>query len=260
MRKIISFSGKGGVGKSSLLVLMLKYLLENKKGLDILVIDADPDANIGDIIGQSISFKQTVGGKMTLLQQKIQKRQLPLDVPKNQIIESEVFEALIETDEFDLLEMGRSEGSGCYCSVNNTLKRVIDVLAKNYNVILIDAPAGLEYFARKTGQNVTDLIIVSDASKMGMHTMERIIEVSNEVNLKFENIFVLGNKFPLSMADLLKERVESIKDNNVKFLGILPYDEKISEINLTGENLLNLESNNILYQEVKSLYNKIIPN
>ena len=46
MKKIISFSGKGGVGKSTLLVLMLKYILETKKNLDILVIDADPDANI----------------------------------------------------------------------------------------------------------------------------------------------------------------------------------------------------------------------
>ncbi|KKK41830.1 MAG: CobQ/CobB/MinD/ParA nucleotide binding domain protein, partial [Candidatus Lokiarchaeum sp. GC14_75] len=64
MKKIISFSGKGGVGKSTLLVLMLKYILETKENLDILVIDADPDANIGDIIGKEIHFKETVGGKM----------------------------------------------------------------------------------------------------------------------------------------------------------------------------------------------------
>ena len=64
MKKIISFSGKGGVGKSTLLVLMLKYLLEIHDKLDILVIDADPDANIGDIIGEEINFKETIGGKM----------------------------------------------------------------------------------------------------------------------------------------------------------------------------------------------------
>ncbi|MHA2268858.1 MAG: nucleotide-binding protein, partial [Promethearchaeota archaeon] len=56
MKKIVSFSGKGGVGKSTLLVLMLKYLLEKYDNLDILVIDADPDANIGDIIGRDIHF------------------------------------------------------------------------------------------------------------------------------------------------------------------------------------------------------------
>ncbi|KKM15557.1 hypothetical protein LCGC14_1694830, partial [marine sediment metagenome] len=72
MKKIISFSGKGGVGKSTLLVLMLKYILETKDNLDILVIDADPDANIGDIIGKEINFKGTIGGKMKVLKNKIQ--------------------------------------------------------------------------------------------------------------------------------------------------------------------------------------------
>ncbi|GAG58370.1 unnamed protein product, partial [marine sediment metagenome] len=88
--KVISFSGKGGVGKSTLLVLMLKHVIETNKYENILVIDADPDANIGDIIGKEIKFSETIGGKMTKLQERIQKRQIPLDVNKNQIIESEV--------------------------------------------------------------------------------------------------------------------------------------------------------------------------
>ena len=259
MRKIISFSGKGGVGKSTLLVLMLKFLLEKSKNLNILVIDADPDANIGDIIGIDIQFKETIGGKMTALQQKIQKRQIPLDVPKNQIIESEVFEALIEMDEFDILEMGRGEGSGCYCSVNNTLKRVIDVLSKNYDIVLIDAPAGLEYFARKTGQNVTDLVIVSDPSKMGIHTMKRILEVTKEVDLKFENIWILGNRFPEnSIREILEKEVDNIKEDYVKLLGFISNDDEISKMNIIGENLLFLPDETDAYKKAKVLFAKIL--
>lgn len=258
MRKIISFSGKGGVGKSTLLVLMLKYILETKENLDILVIDADPDANIGDIIGKEIHFNETIGGKMAVLKNKIQKRQIPLDVSKDQIIESEVFEALIEMDHFDILEMGRAEGSGCYCSVNNTLKRVIDMLSKNYDVVLIDAPAGLEYFARKTGRNVTDLVIVSDASKMGIHTMKRILEVTKEVDLLFENIWILGNRFPESIGEILEKEVSTIKDQNVKFLGLLPNDEEISKMNLIGDNLLELPNSSEIYQSAKELFSTII--
>ncbi len=256
--KIISFSGKGGVGKSTMLILMLKYLLETKKYKDILVIDADPDANIGDLIGKEIHFNQTIGGKMTVIKEKIQKRQIPLDVPKNQIIESEFFESLIEMDEFDLVEMGRSEGEGCYCSVNNTLKHVIDVLSKNYDIVLIDAPAGLEYFARKTGQDISDLIIVTDASKMGFHTMERIIEVSKEVKLDFKNVLILGNRFPEDMNDILVKEIEMLKEKNVKFLGTLPYNEEISKVNLIGENLLELSNENNLYKSAKNLFAEII--
>ena len=208
MRKIISFSGKGGVGKSTLLVLMLKYLLEKFKDLNILVIDADPDANIGDIIGKEIHFKETIGGKMTALKDKIQKRQIPLDVSKDQIIESEVFEALIEMDEFDILEMGRGEGSGCYCSVNNTLKR--------------------------------------------------ILEVTKEVDLKFENIWVLGNRFPENLREILKKEVSNIKEEYVKLLGFISNDDEISKMNIIGENLLQLPTESIAYRKGKELFAKIV--
>ena len=258
MKKIISFSGKGGVGKSTLLVLMLKYLLEKNKNLDILVIDADPDANIGDIIGKEIHFKETVGGKMAVLKNKIQKRQIPLGVSKDQIIESEVFEALIEMDDFDILEMGRGEGEGCYCSVNNILKRIIDILSKNYDVVLIDAPAGLEYFARKTGRNVTDLVIVSDPSKMGIHTMKRILEVTKEVNLLFENIWILGNRFPENVKDILEKEVASVNERNVNLLGFISNSDEISKMNLVGENLLQLPNESKAYKIAKELFTTII--
>ena len=258
MKKIISFSGKGGVGKSTLLVLMLKYLLEKNKNLDILVIDADPDANIGDIIGKEIHFKETVGGKMAVLKNKIQKRQIPLDVSKDQIIESEVFEALIEMDDFDILEMGRGEGEGCYCSVNNILKRIIDILSKNYDVVLIDAPAGLEYFARKTGRNVTDLVIVSDPSKMGIHTMKRILEVTKEVNLLFEIIWILGNRFPENVKDILEKEVASVNERNVNLLGFISNSDEISKMNIIGENLLHLSNESEAYKTAKELFTTII--
>jgi len=258
MKKIISFSGKGGVGKSTLLVLTLKYLIEQKKIENILVIDADPDANIGDLIGEKIGFKQTIGGRMTEIKERIQKQQIPVNVPKNQVIEAEFYETLIEMDDFDLIEMGRGEGEGCYCSVNNTLKHVIDVIAKNYDIVLIDAPAGLEYFARKTGQDVSDLVIVTDASKMGFHTMERIVEITNEVKLDFKNILILGNRFPNDMENLLQERVNDISEKRVKFLGTLPYNEEVSKFNLTGENLLELPDSNELYESVKSIFAEII--
>jgi len=147
---------------------------------------------------------------------------------------------------------------GCYCSVNNTLKRVIDVLSKNYDVVLIDAPAGLEYFSRKTGRNVTDLVIVSDASKMGIHTMKRILELTKEVDLLFENIWIVGNRFPDNVKEILEKEVASIKEKNVKLLGFIANSEEISTMNLIGENLLLLNNENDAYKKAKDLYAKII--
>jgi CO dehydrogenase maturation factor len=258
LKKIIGFTGKGGVGKTTSLVLFLKYLIENKKAKDILVIDSDPDANVADVIGEEVKFCDTLGGKMKILKDKIQGFKISPGTPKQDIIESDVFSCLIEMDAFDLLEMGRGEGEGCYCFINDVLKKVIDRLAKNYDVTLLDSPAGLEHFARKTGQDVTDLVIVTDPSKMGIHTMKRILEITNELKLKFENIWILGNRFPEDLNDILKEEVENFDEKNVHLLGFIPNDDEISKVNLTGGNLIDLPNDNPTYQVVKEIFGKII--
>ncbi|MCK4238776.1 MAG: AAA family ATPase, partial [Candidatus Lokiarchaeota archaeon] len=51
-KKIICFAGKGGVGKSTLAILFLKYLISKFPKQKTLVIDADPDANISDLINK----------------------------------------------------------------------------------------------------------------------------------------------------------------------------------------------------------------
>jgi CO dehydrogenase maturation factor len=258
LNKIIAFSGKGGVGKTTSLVLLLKYLIENGKNKNILVIDSDPDANVADVIGEEIQFCDTIGGKMKVLKDKIQSFKISPTTPKNQLIESDVFNCLIEMDEFDLLEMGRQEGEGCYCFINDVLKKVIDTLSKNYEITLLDSPAGLEHFSRKTGRNVTDLVIVTDPSKMGIHTLKRIIQVANEVELKFEHIWVLGNRFPEHLKEILIQAVQEIKQENVKMLGFLPNDDEISKINMTGRNLLTISKDNLTYQRAKELFSKIL--
>ena len=258
MKKIIAFSGKGGVGKTTSLVLFLKYILDNKKAEDILVIDSDPDANVADVIGEEIKFCDTLGGKMKVLKDKIQGFKISPTTPKNQLIESDVYNCLIEMDEFDLLEMGRQEGEGCYCFVNDVLKKVIDTLSKNYEITLLDSPAGLEHFARKTGRDVTDLVIVTDPSKMGIHTMKRILEITDELKLQFENFWVLGNRFPDDLKEVLEREIDKSDRDNIKLLGFISNNDEISKLNLMDGNLLELSTNNTSYQEAKQIFAKII--
>lgn len=258
MKKIIAFTGKGGVGKTTSLVLLLKYIIETKKAQNILVIDSDPDANIADVIGEEIKFCDTIGGKMKILKDKIQGFKVSPTTPKQDIIESDVFSCLIEMDDFDLLEMGRQEGEGCYCFINDVLKKVIDKLSKNYEITLLDAPAGLEHFARKTGQDVTDLVIVTDPSKMGIHTMKRILEITDELKLKFENIWILGSRFPDDLKEVLEGEVGKLSRSNTKLLGFIDIDNEISKINLMEGNLLDLSTENASYIQAKENFSKII--
>ena len=138
------------------------------------------------------------------------------------------------------------------------LKNVIDTLSKNYDITLLDSPAGLEHFARKTGRNVTDLVVVTDPSKMGIHTLKRILEITKEVDLKFENVWVLGNRFPENLREILIKEIEKLNQPNVKLLGFISNNDEISAINLTGGNLLDLPQDNFSYLEAKEIFAKIL--
>ena len=45
----IAVSGKGGVGKTTFSAMMARALAE--RGLKVLAVDADPDANLGQALG-----------------------------------------------------------------------------------------------------------------------------------------------------------------------------------------------------------------
>ncbi|MEM0030995.1 MAG: AAA family ATPase [Desulfurococcaceae archaeon] len=48
---IASISGKGGVGKTTLTALLLKVLLDETVDDAILIVDADPAANLPELVG-----------------------------------------------------------------------------------------------------------------------------------------------------------------------------------------------------------------
>ena len=52
-----------------------------------------------------------------------------------------LLEALIETEEFSLLVMGRPDSLGCYCPVNALLRDGIKTVARHFDIIIIDGVA-----------------------------------------------------------------------------------------------------------------------
>lgn len=50
MAHVVAVAGKGGVGKTTLTSLIIKYLCENNK-TPILAVDADANANLDEVLG-----------------------------------------------------------------------------------------------------------------------------------------------------------------------------------------------------------------
>jgi CO dehydrogenase nickel-insertion accessory protein CooC1 len=93
---------------------------------------------------------------------------------------------------------------------------------------------------------------------MGIHTMKRIIELTKEVDLLFENIWILGNRFPDKVKEILEKEVATINEHNVKLLGFVSNSEEISSMNLVGDNLLLLSNETNAYKKAKKLFATIV--
>lgn len=250
MTKIIAISGKGGTGKTMFSTLLVKAL--SKKTNNLLVIDADPDSNLPETLG--VSVENTIGDIREELKKRVNEGNLPEGMTKQDFLMSKVYEIIVETKDFDLLVMGRPEGSGCYCSVNNWLRQIIDNLAKSYDYVVIDAEAGLEHLSRRTTQNVDVMIVVSDASKRGLGTAKRIKKLANELEIKFKEIYVVANKVNDENKDIVEENAREL---GLNLIGKLPYNEEIAKYDLIGKPLYDIDENNEVYKIVENIASEI---
>ena len=114
--------GRGGTGKSSFTALMAKCFVESNQS-PLLLVDADPDQNLGEMLG--IDLKEA--GKSTiadlLVSTFIEQGGTTVGVPPRERIESRIWEnGLYESKNFDFLAVGTKWVEGCYCMPNSALK------------------------------------------------------------------------------------------------------------------------------------------
>ncbi len=249
---IVAVTGKGGTGKTIISALLIHFI--SQKTNSLLAVDADPDSNLPDALGVAELVEKTLGDVREVFQVS---RDEMGTMNKEQWLEGRIYgEAICECDNYDLLVMGRPEGEGCYCYANSLLRGILRRLMKHYDYIIIDSEAGLEHFSRKTIEGADYIIVVTDMSKKGLATARRIKELSKELDLKFKDILLVGNKIANKEAEeVIKKFAE---ENGFKLLELLPYDEKIAELDLRGEPVINLPKDSEYYKKARNIAESIM--
>ncbi len=192
----------------------------------VLAVDADPDSNLADALG--IEGYRTIGQIRELFQHG---RDEMRTINKESWIEGKIYgEVVFEVDDFDLLVMGRPEGEGCYCFVNNMLRAVLRKLMRHYDIVIVDCEAGLEHFSRKTIPEADTIIVVTDASRKGFKTAVRIRELVTELGIK-AGIYLIANRIGEGDEGTVAELAGK---ENFKLLDTLPYDEDVAKADLEG--------------------------
>lgn len=231
MSQILAVAGKGGTGKTTLAALILRHLLRTQPG-PFLAVDADPDANLAVMVGARP--EKSIG---QVLQEFLeQKLSLPQGMPKQQWLEMQMHSALFESKGLDLIQMGRPEGPGCYCSANAVLRDFLERLSANYQAVVVDNEAGMEHLSRRTAGRIHQLFMVSDATVKGLRTVKGLLELIDELKLNPDRKFLV-----VCRAEALDPRLSAeLARLEVEFLGTVPTDPNIVEFDLREHSLLDL--------------------
>lgn len=261
MTTTIALAGKGGVGKTTIAGMVIKYLVKNQPGA-ILAIDADPSSNLNMVLGLELEW--TVGdireGMLSQVQESLMvggaaMGSLPGGVTKHDYLDYEVRSSLAEGDHFDLIAMGRSEGPGCYCAVNHNLRDVIDMISKNYRYVVIDNEAGMEHLSRRTTRDVEHLLIVSDPTQRGIVAAERMAAFRKDLDIHIDNAYLILNRLNGEIPEQINRRIETL---DIPLVGVIPPDQELTEFEFSGRPLVELGDNSPVYQAVARLMEKIL--
>lgn len=227
---VIAVSGKGGVGKSTISALIVRYLIEHKSK-PVLAVDADPNNTLGEKLG--VQANSTIGDlREDALQNKYE---APAGTPKQRMIECQVQEAITEGNGFDLLVMGRGEGPGCYCSVNNMLRTFLEDVSAGYQHVMVDNEAGMEHLSRRTNAKVDLMLVVCDPTPTGLMTARRIAGLARELGIVQGKMGLVINR---ALEPVTTEA--AMEATSLDLLGCVPEDPQVREYELRGKSLLDL--------------------
>lgn len=235
MSKVIAFAGKGGVGKTTVASLVIRHLA-NKNSSPILAVDADPNSNLGETLGLEVT--STIGD----IREDYMKdpQGIPSGMDKVNYLETLVEQAIIEKKEFDLLVMGRQEGQGCYCMVNNILNNFTDKLTTSYKYLVVDNEAGMEHLSRRTSGKVDYLYLVTDYSLRGLRAVKRIHGMLENLKLQVGNLGIVVTRGPQQLGQAFLDEVEEI---GVPVVAIIPDDPALLDFDMERKSLLELPDN-----------------
>lgn len=249
--KTLVIIGRGGTGKTSFVALMAKHFIEIKS-TPILLVDADPDQNLGEMVGVDLNAKGKKTISELLVGTFLEKGGTAVGIPPTERIESKIWaNGMYEGEFFDFIALGTKWVEGCYCLPNSALKGALKSLTKNYTNVLIDSPAGLEHLNRRITSKVDDIFDIIDPSKKSFNHVMRAHRIAQEVKIDFKNFYVVaGYRFPEHLETHAKKTLKT------RYLAKIAYDKKVEEHVLAGKSLIDLPSDSPAYVSVKKIMRK----
>ncbi len=225
----IAVTGKGGVGKSTVSGLFARTLRD--KGQKVIAIDADPDMNLGSILGVPPEVKITpiIDLKDVIAERTETKVNEPAPFFKMNPKVDDIPETYwYDHEGIKVLTMGTTNlgGGGCACPQNAFLKTLLSYLVISRDeAVILDMEAGIEHLGRGTALGVDHMFVVIEPSITSLDTAKRIRKLSEDIGIK--RLRIVANKIQSEEdKDFIRKNADGIE-----IAGFIGYYDDIRKIN-----------------------------
>ena len=227
----ISVCGKGGSGKSTLVMLLAS--VAQAKGLKVLIVDSDesnsgffrmagfeaPPVPLMELVGGKQSLKQTMGEENVLSEAEIP-------------IESIPHQYILKKDGLMLVSIGKIHQAleGCACPMGVLSREFLRKLRLNEDeVVIVDTEAGVEHFGRGIDTSIDTILLVVEPSFESIALAETVKSLAKDIE---KNVWTVLNKIP--SEDIASRMIEEMKSRGLRVIGVVPYDMAVFEAGLGG--------------------------
>ena len=227
----LALTGKGGAGKTTVCVLLARYLAD--EGRDVILIDADPDANTAMALGLNGSLEPE---PIIELKDLIMERTGASGAPGqlfslNPKVDDIPERYAVDAGGVKLLRMGRLKkgGAGCFCPENAFLRSLLSHLVfQTGQVVILDMEAGVEHLGRGTARGVDAMLVVVEPGRRSIQTAFSVKKHAADIGIR--NLGAVINKYRT------EEELERIEEqiSPLPVMGRIPYDETIAASDLQG--------------------------
>ncbi|HRX34178.1 MAG TPA: AAA family ATPase [Methanoregulaceae archaeon] len=239
----VAVTGKGGTGKTTVSSLLVRSLVECGR-TPVLAVDADPNANLHEALG--VQPGETLGS----MREEAFTRSIPPGMSRTQYIRLRFRQVLSEQEGYDILTMGRPEGSGCYCFANDLLQTSVRLLEKDYRFLIIDNEAGMEHISRGTIGIPDLLLIVTTPGVRGIRTAARIHELAQSLGLQSVPTGLVFNRYKEEKTDMIPGLPRP--------LAWIPEDPSIEDADVQGRPVAGIGHSSPAMVAARALSKKII--
>ena len=224
----IAVGGKGGVGKTTVTAVLAKLFRE--EGLDVLAIDADPDANLCGAFGLTaeqspvplMQLKALIGERMGT-----GKEAVGAYFRLNPEVADLPAQHWREVDGIKVLVVGGAKkgGAGCACAEGAFLRAMIGhTVLQREEVVLVDLDAGLECMGRASIRGVDALVVVVEPGQRSIETALIIARMGRDVGVR--RLGAVLNK----VTDPGQVEAVQSKLHGIPVLGTLSYNNAILRV------------------------------